>query len=119
MRRLSAFLTFICDASANWLAGEGVAGGSGFVGLDDQAVGEEAGQGSVALCVVGPDSVQAGAGDAALGVPEDGHQAAADLAVGAGPGLAAPRRSVVRRAAGGGPCAQLVDRACLAARAGR
>ena len=60
-----------------------------------------------------------GAGHAALGVAQHRHQPAADHPVGAGPGLAAARRSVVRRSAGEVPGAPVLDRAGGAATGSR
>ncbi len=57
--------------------------------------------------------------DGGVGVTENGHQAAAALAVGAGPGLDLARRSVVRGMAGGAPGALVGDGAAGAGRVGR
>ena len=54
----------------------------------------------------------------AVGLAGERHDPAAALPVGAGPGLAAPRRSVVRREAGAAPRAAVGDRAGVAATAG-
>ena len=66
--------------------------------LDHEPVGEQALQGALALDGFGPGLLEPRPAHAALGLAQHGHQPAAHHPVGAGPGLAAPRRSVVRRA---------------------
>ncbi len=66
--------------------------------------------------VLGPGRVEPAAVHRSLVFADHGEQPAPALAVGPGPGLTAPRRSVVRRVAGRPPGAPVADRAVAAPR---
>ena len=85
----------------------------------DQAVVDQAVQAARALYGVAPHSLQPGAVHRLVGVAQHAEQPPAALPVGAGPGLPAPGRPVVRRHPGPLPRAQVGHRAGAAPRRGR
>src|SRR5687767_2279922 len=82
----------------------------------DEAVDHEGVEAAITLHRIVPGGLQRLTGDWPVGFAQHRHQTSADLTIGAGPGLASARWSVVLRIAGRSPIAVVRDRAGVAAR---